>query len=206
MICIIDYNLGNKLSVKNALLKAGFENIISNSHSEIKKAKALILPGVGSFKEGMDNLKKLDLLKILSEEVLVNKKKILGICLGFQLMANESSENGKTKGLGWIDSNIEQIKTSKFKLPHVGWNESNIENNSNLIKNLYGKHLFYFNHSFAVRKNNDKNFKTILNCKYEDEFVALGVKNNIIGIQPHPEKSQLNGIQFLKNCFENINA
>ena len=114
MICIIDYNLGNKLSVKNALLKAGIDSVISSSHTEIKKASALILPGVGSFKEGMENLKKLDLLEILNEQVLINKKKILGICLGFQLMTNESSENGYTKGLGWIYSSIVEIKTSKL--------------------------------------------------------------------------------------------
>ena len=206
MICIIDYNLGNKLSVKNALLKAGFESVITNSHTEIKKASALVLPGVGSFKEGMENLKKLDLLEILNEQVLINKKKILGICLGFQLMTNDSSENGYTKGLGWIDASVEKIKTSKLKLPHVGWNDSSLKNHSDLIKNLDKKHLLYFNHSYAIRKNNDKNFKLILNCKYEDEFIALGVKKNIIGIQPHPEKSQLNGIQFLKNCFGNTNA
>ena len=201
MICIIDYDLGNKLSIKNALLKAGFESLISNSKEKIKSADSLILPGVGSFNEGMDNLKKLNLIEILNEQVLVKKKKILGICLGFQLMTQQSSENGLTKGLGWINSNVEQIKTLKLKLPHVGWNESFVKNKSNLLKKLDKKYLLYFNHTYAVRNNLDNKFKVILNCDYEDQFVCLGIKENIIGIQPHPEKSQLNGIQFLKNCF-----
>jgi len=202
MICIIDYELGNKLSIKNALSKAGFNSLISNSITEIKKADSLILPGVGSFREGMENLKRLNLIEILANEVIENKKKILGICLGFQLMANESSENGNTKGLGWINNKIESIKVSKLKLPHVGWNETKIKKDSGLIKNLDKNCLFYYNHTFAMRKNNDEKFQTIMNCEYEDQFISLGIKENIIGIQPHPEKSQLNGIQFLKNCFK----
>jgi len=201
MICIIDYDLGNKLSIKNALFKAGFESLISNSKEKIKSADSLILPGVGSFNEGMDNLKKLDLIDVLEEEVLVNKKKILGICLGFQLMANESSENGNTKGLGWINSSIEKLKVKSLKIPHVGWNNSKIINKSELIGQLNTDYLFYYNHSYAMRINEDKKFKIILGCEHEDSFISLGVKENIIGIQPHPEKSQLNGINFLKNCF-----
>ena len=202
MICIIDYELGNKLSIKNALSRAGFNSFISNSITEIKKADSLILPGVGSFKEGMENLKRLNLIEILTKEVIENKKKILGICLGFQLMANKSFENGETKGLGWINNKIESINVSKYKLPHVGWNETKKKHESPLIKNLDENCLFYYNHTFAMRENHDEKFQTIMSCEYEDQFISLGVKENIIGIQPHPEKSQLNGIQFLKNCFK----
>jgi|TARA_B110000238_G_C16097745_1_gene426863 glutamine amidotransferase len=206
MICIIDYELGNKLSIKNALSKAGFESLISNSKDEIKSADSLILPGVGSFNEGMDNLKKLDLIDILEEEVLGNKKKILGICLGFQLMANESSENGNTKGLGWINNSIELLKVKDLKIPHVGWNNSKVINKSKFIEQLNADNLLYYNHSYAMRINNDEKFKIILGCEHEDSFISLGAKENIIGIQPHPEKSQLNGIKFLKNCFGGFNA
>ena len=204
MICIIDYKIGNILSVKNALLKARLNCIVSNSHFEIKKAEALILPGVGSFQKGMKNLKDLNLIEILNEEVLVKKKKILGICLGFQLMANKSTEHGNNKGLGWIDCNVEKIKTINLRLPHVGWNNVVIHSKNNiLLKDLENKLLFYFNHSYCIEKIKDKNFQTILTCKYGTNFITLGKKFNIIGIQPHPEKSQLNGIKFLKNCFKN---
>ena len=123
MICIIDYELGNVLSVKNAIEKVGFKCVISRNLDDIADSKGIIMPGVGSFEKGILNLKKFDLVNILKNEVFNRKKKILGICLGFQLMCSFSEEFGNHDGLSWIDTKVKKIDSQNFRLPHVGWNK-----------------------------------------------------------------------------------
>ena len=202
MICIIDYNLGNVISIKNAVNKIGYDCIISSKISDIESSKILILPGVGSFQKGMENLKKNELIGILNEQVIEKKKTILGICLGFQLMCETSDEFGESKGLGWIDLTVKKIKHKNFRLPHVGWNKVELSKPNDLFNNINNNDLFYYNHSFCIKNSGDSDFKTIAKCNYNEEFVSVGFKKNIYGIQPHPEKSQRQGLAFLDNFIK----
>ena len=199
MICIIDYDLGNVMSVKNAITKIGLECKISRNEKDISESKAIILPGVGSFEKGIKNLKKYDLIKILNYNVIQNKKKILGICLGFQLMCKFSEEFGKHEGLSWIDAEVTKINSQKLRLPHVGWNKIKILQNSSLLKEIADNERLYFNHSYCVKSKITNEFNIIAECDYGENFIAAIHKENIYGIQPHPEKSQSYGLKILKN-------
>lgn len=203
MIAIIDYDLGNTLSVKNAVEKLGFKCEITNDKITINKSKYIILPGVGSFEKGISNLKKYNLTEILNEEIMVKKKKILGICLGFQLMCKNSEEFGLHEGLNWLDLKVTKIKNIKLRLPHVGWNKIKINHsNSNFFNNIENQNMFYFNHSYAVRNSNTYKFSDLMTCDYGENFVAALKHENIFCIQPHPEKSQKHGLQIIKNFIE----
>jgi glutamine amidotransferase len=205
MICIIDYDLGNVISVKNAINKIGFKCIISRKDDDILNSKGIILPGVGSFEKGINNLKKYNLIKILNQDVMQNKKKILGICLGFQLMCKTSEEFGCNKGLGWLNADVKKINTKKLRLPHVGWNKIKISNKrTDLFKNIDDKKMFYFNHSYCVYNNSENNFEVIAESNYGTKFVAVARLENIYGIQPHPEKSQKQGLKFLENFCKDL--
>lgn len=203
MIAIIDYDLGNTLSVKNAVEKLGFKCEITNDKITINKSKCIILPGVGSFEKGISNLKKYNLTEILNEEIMVKKKKILGICLGFQLMCKNSEEFGLHEGLNWLDLKVTKIKNIKLRLPHVGWNKIKINHsNSNFFNNIENQNMFYFNHSYAVRNSNTYKFSDLMTCDYGENFIAALKHENIFCIQPHPEKSQEHGLQIIKNFIE----
>lgn len=203
MITIINYEIGNTLSVKNAVEKLGYKSEITNSEEKIKKSSHIILPGVGSFEKGIFNLKKYNLINILNEEVLIKEKKFLGICLGFQLMCKTSEEFGFNEGLGWLDLKVTKIKSDKLRLPHVGWNTVEIHNpNSEFFKNINGQNMFYFNHSYAIKNSGPYKFLDIMTCKYQENFIAGLKHKNLFGIQPHPEKSQKQGLQVLKNFLE----
>ena len=152
MISIIDYEIGNTLSVKNAVEKLGYNCKITNKKDDISNSDSIILPGVGSFHKGISNLKKLNLIEILNEEVIVKKKKILGICLGFQLMCKNSNEFGLNNGLEWLDLKVRKINNKSLRLPHVGWNRINlIKNNSSFFHNINNNQMFYFNHTYAIK-------------------------------------------------------
>lgn len=202
MICIIDYDLGNVLSVKNAIKKLGFDCKISRDESEISKCRAIILPGVGSFEKGINNLKKYGLIKVLNYNVLQNKKKILGICLGLQLMCKYSEEFGEHQGLSWINARVKKINSNELRLPHVGWNKMKILQNNNLLKNIYEDERLYFNHSYCAKKELINKFNVLAECNYGEDFIAAIQQENIFGIQPHPEKSQNAGLKILKNFCE----
>ena len=202
-ICIIDYELGNVMSLQNALNKINIENKISRELEIINNSDFLILPGVGSFEKGMSQLKKFNLIEILNKEVLVKKKKILGICLGFHLMCKSSSEfDNSIEGLGWLNLNVEKLMAQNLRLPHTGWNTfSFIDNKSKTMKKIRNDNFLCFNHSYCIQKNTDQNFKILSKTLYGNEFISSGNKNNIYGIQPHPEKSQDVGLKFFKNLF-----
>ena len=200
MICVIDYGCGNLNSIKNAIDRLNFQCEVSSDPKIISKSDKIILPGVGAFSAAIEKLKKNNLDTILSEEVLNKKKPILGICLGFQLMFSESHEFKKTKGLDWISGSVTKIDTD-IRLPHNGWNTIKILKENELIDSNVEK-FFYFNHSLSV-KNNDDNFEILGKTFYGEEFISIGKKNNnIFGIQPHPEKSQIAGLEFLKKFLK----
>ncbi|HDZ17311.1 hypothetical protein LCGC14_0985680 [marine sediment metagenome] len=201
MIVIIDYGLGNLLSVANALRAIEVDAIISHKEEDIIKADKLILPGVGAFSNGMRNLKSRGLIKILNNEVFENKKPILGICLGIQLFAEMSHERGIHEGLGWIsNSSVDRIIPSdpSLKVPHVGWDVVKYKKNS-LFEGLQMNPEFYFVHSFYVNCSEDIITSTF---DYGGTFTASIMKENIYGTQFHPEKSQKNGLKMLKNFSE----
>jgi len=202
MIVIVDYGMGNLGSIRNIVKKAGYKSLISNNIEEISCASKLILPGVGNFKEAMVNLSRLNLIEPLNNKVLIDKTPILGICLGMQLMTS-FSEEGNVNGLDWIKG-----KTTKFrfpnqpeiKIPHMGWNEI-IQTNSHIINTEFEKpSRFYFVHSYYVtcEHKNDILHET----DYNGRFTSAFNKENIYGVQYHPEKSHVFGLQLMKNFIE----
>jgi glutamine amidotransferase len=199
MIVIIDYNMGNVGSIYNMIKKLGYESRITSSLDEIKKANKIILPGVGSFDNGIMNLKKLGLLEILNYKVLQEKVPIIGICLGMQLMTKKSEE-GKLEGLGWINGETIKFVSDKYKVPHMGWNTVNIKKYSKLFEGMDGEIRFYFVHSYYVKCSDTKDVLTT--TYYINEFVSSFEKNNIIGVQFHPEKSHKFGMQIFRNFIE----
>lgn len=201
-ITIIDYGMGNLHSVAKKIKALGHTPIITSDPKEIAKADKLILPGVGHFGKAMENLDKLRLVDVLNETTLSKKVPILGICLGMQLMANKSEE-GNTLGLGWIDTEVVKFNvkdTLKYKVPHTGWNQITMLKDSLLMKGIPDLSEFYFVHSYHLKSCNQNE---ILNeTEYEYSFTSAIEKNNIFGVQYHPEKSHDVGKQLLKNFIE----
>ncbi|MEN8880403.1 MAG: imidazole glycerol phosphate synthase subunit HisH [Polaribacter sp.] len=196
MIAIIDYKVGNLGSIENMLKKLGVEAIITNNIQEIEAAHKLILPGVGAFDEGMKKLKESGLIPTLDKMVKEDKKPILGICLGMQLMTKKSEE-GSLSGLGWIDAEVIKfnLNDTSFKVPHMGWNYVNPVKENNLIQTE--EHArFYFVHSYYVKCNKSEHI--LAKSHHGIEFVSVFQSDNIIGIQSHPEKSHKYGLSFLK--------
>lgn len=199
MITIIDYHMGNIRSVAKAFKKLNVPFVVSNDAGDIKKATHLILPGVGAFGDGMENLKKLHLIPLLEDEVFKRKKPFLGICIGMQLMATSGQEYGNHKGLGWVKGEVRrfQVDEKKYKIPHIGWNDIAILKKEPLFKEVPGGSDVYFVHSYHLVPEN----KNVIaaTCEYGETFVAALQKDNIFGVQFHPEKSQMLGIKVIEN-------
>jgi glutamine amidotransferase len=200
MITIIDYGAGNVKSVQNMLKKIGVESILTKSINEIETASKLILPGVGHFDYGMQQLQKSGLIDTLNKKVIDQKTPLLGICLGAQMLGNKSEE-GTEKGLGWIDMDVVKFDTEKLsnnlKVPHMNWNEINIKKLSPLFNKLNNESRFYFVHTYHMKTNNPEDILSTSNYGYE--FVSGVQKDNIWGMQFHPEKSHKFGMQLLSN-------
>tara|TARA_B100001559_G_scaffold319161_1_gene327872 strand:- start:174 stop:785 length:612 start_codon:yes stop_codon:yes gene_type:complete len=195
-VLILDYGMGNIFSVKNALEYLGAKVEISSNSAQISKREYIILPGVGSFAKAMEKIKYLK-IDLGIKDAVKKKNKILGICLGFQLLCNSSSEGGNQEGLGLINDDIIKMDNNFGKVPHVGFNSIKIEKNSDLFYGVKDGSDFYFNHSYFL-KNGNQDFVTST-CMNNNDFVSSYCKNNIYGTQFHPEKSQSNGLIILKN-------
>lgn len=201
MIGIIDYGLGNIRAFSNIYESLDIPNKIVKVENDFDGVQKIILPGVGAFDYAINSLKESLLLSRLNYEVLECNKPVLGICVGMQMMAN-NSEEGKLDGLGWIDAtvkkfNIENDDIKKFPLPHMGWNKVTNLIESDLLKNLNNESRFYFLHSYYFDERNSSD--AIAQSAYVEEFTSIIKKNNIYGVQFHPEKSHENGVQILKN-------
>ena len=201
-VMIVDYGMGNLHSVKKKLLRLKVTPIISSDPNEIMKADKLILPGVGHFKKAMENLRERNLIDALHKAVLEDKKPILGICLGMQLMAKKSEE-GNAEGLGWFDADVVKFQVEdnlRFKVPHTGWNDVKQLKGSRLTEGLPDQAAFYFVHAFHCRVQNTSDM--LHETKYEYTFTSAYEKENIFGVQYHPEKSHDVGEKLLKNFID----
>ena len=196
-ICLIDLDSGNIGSVKNILKYLDVNFCITNKESDIKNSSHLILPGVGSFSSLMKKIVNLKFDKIFEEEVIMKKKYYLGICVGMQILAKYGHEFGKFKGVGVIDGEVKKIESKDFPLPHIGWNNIEIKKNSLLFNDINNNSDFYFVNSYALKCNCKDDILSTTN--YNEDFVSSIQKENIFGVQFHPEKSQQDGLKLIKN-------
>jgi len=199
MLIIIDYGMGNLGSLANMLKKIRTPAKISSDIGDIESAEKLILPGVGSFDHGMQKLQELKLIDILNKKVIKDKTPILGICLGMQ-MFTKTSEEGAQQGLGWVDANTVKFnmdKDSAFKIPHMGWDTLDIKKSHFLVQDTDRNAMYYFVHSYHVVCNRSED--VLSTSHYGYDFVSSLAKDNIIGVQFHPEKSHKYGMKLLEN-------
>jgi glutamine amidotransferase len=202
-VTIVDYNSGNISSVINSFNEVAKDKVNIKVTSELNKIKLsdkIVLPGQGSFKSCIDALNNIDgLVDALNEFVKINKKPLLGICVGLQMFADIGHEEAETKGLGWISGKVSKIdnQNGKYKLPHIGWNQINIVKDSKIFKNIENNSHMYFVHSYEFVPE-DKNFISAT-TDYSSNIVCSVEKENIFGTQFHPEKSDKIGLKIINN-------
>lgn len=206
MVSIIDYGMGNLGSVVNMLKYLGVKSKIIKTSQEILESEKIIFPGVGSWDNAIKKIHENGIFDALNQQVLNNEVSLLGICLGMQLMF-DNSEEGVLPGLGWISGEVKKFKFNesivnekKFKIPHMGWNTVSSSRLTILNNKLDDGTRFYFVHSYFVNCKDDANI--LMTCNYGKEFVCAVNKNNIWGVQFHPEKSHKYGMQLMKNFME----
>jgi glutamine amidotransferase len=197
---IIDYGVGNLGSLVNILKRIGVAALVSRSAEELAGASHLILPGVGRFDHGITKLRQLGLHETLEKLVFNEKKPILGICLGMQLLCNHSEE-GNQPGLGWIDADVTKFippaDNPGLRIPHMGWNSVDYRPDHALFRDPFLEERFYFTHSYKVKCKRPSDVVAI--TSYGAEFVSVFNSGNIFGVQFHPEKSLKNGMKLLGN-------
>lgn len=197
MITIIDYGVGNVRSVANMLNKIGEPSLITDNPDDIRAATSLILPGVGAFDTAMNELEKRGLKELLHQKVMIEKTQVLGICLGMQLLT-DGSEEGKEKGFGWIPGFAYRFpQSAEWKVPHMRWNSVTATGESPLLSELEDDARFYFVHSYYVKAEERQH--AILSTEYGLSFDAALQKDNIMGVQFHPERSHKFGLKLLYN-------
>jgi len=200
MITIVDYGMGNLLSVENAFAKIGFAVRVTDKPEEILSAAGVVLPGVGAFSDAVKCLRRTGLDEAVIECAAMGVP-LLGICLGFQLMFSVSFEDGEYRGLDIFSGEVRRL-SGRVKVPHMGWNQVEIENQSPLLEGVEDGTFFYFVHSYYV-KPEDENIITA-STTYGSRFTSMVGKDNVFGIQFHPEKSSSKGLIILKNFGEMV--
>ena len=199
IVGVVNYGMGNLHSVLRKLKLVGANYKLIESPDHFESVDKIILPGVGHFGQAMENLREKEFIEPLHKFAIIDKKPILGICLGMQLMTSYSEE-GNSKGLDWIQGEVKHFNVSnklRYKVPHMGWNKIQISKSSKLFKNINTGSEFYFVHSYYFKSNHLSNNLNITN--YESDFVSAFEKENIYGVQYHPEKSFEAGTQLFKN-------
>ena len=205
-VTIVDYQSGNISSVINSFTEVAKGKINLEVTSDIKKIKSsdkIVLPGQGSFKRCVDSLSGINgLVDSLNEFTIVNKKPLLGICVGLQMFADIGYEEAETKGLGWISGKVSKIdnQNGKFKLPHIGWNEIEIQKESKIFKDIKNKSHMYFVHSYEFIPED----KSVISATtdYSSKIVCSVEKDNLFGTQFHPEKSDKTGLKIIENFIK----
>jgi glutamine amidotransferase len=199
-VVIVDYGMGNLRSIQRKLLRHGVNSRVGASPQEIAAADRLIFPGVGHFAAGMTNLRQSGLLDVLNERVMVDRTPIMGICLGMQLFSKFSEEGG-AEGLGWIDARTVKFRgnrtSSTVKVPHVGWNTFRAVHPSRFFEGVREDQKFYYTHSYHLECADPADVLAVTGYGYE--FTSAVRRDNIFGVQFHPEKSHLEGLQVLLN-------
>jgi glutamine amidotransferase len=200
-VAIVDYEMGNIKSIENAINHVGDFNIkITADGDSLLQADIIILPGVGAFPDAMQKLKERNLVAVLNEAVITNKTPTLGICLGMQLLFDSSEEKVVTNGLGWIPGNVVYMKPKgNLRVPHIGWNSLILTGHDSLFSFLDHDKDFYFVHSLYAQCDD---CNVLARFQYGDAMVAAVKKDNIVGMQFHPEKSQKNGLTALRSFFD----
>ncbi len=196
-VCILDYGSGNVKSVFNLFSSIADGVVVSNDPKELLNASHIVLPGVGAFGTAMRKIRVTLPMDVLEQTVLVEKKPFLGICVGMQVMANRGREFGEHAGLGWIAGSVEALHANALPLPHVGWNNLACKRASPLLAGLGDNPDFYFVHSFVFRPENPEH--ELATTSYGEEFCCAIQRENLYGVQFHPEKSQRAGILLVKN-------
>ena len=198
-VLIVDYKMNNLGSISRALEECGAQVIVSDDFHDAAQADKIVLPGIGAFPDAMKNLHKLNWVDVLQEEVKVKKKPVLGICLGMQLLATEGQEIILTDGLGFIPGVVKKLVpvANEEKIPHIGWNEVYQKSSTLLFKDIPQGADFYFVHSFVVVPVQEEAVQAI--TPHGGFFAAAIQKDNIFGVQFHPEKSMPVGMRLLKN-------
>ena len=200
-LAIVDYGMGNIKSLASAFKYLGASNIIvTSSHEKLKRASKIILPGVGAYTDAMSKIKDSQIDRILEELITQDKKPVLGICLGMQLLAESSMEGGFTQGLSFVKGALTKLPAAGVKVPHVGFDQVSVDKNLRLYSGFNeGGADFYFTHSYSLQSEDMIN---PCYCNYGKTFIASFEKENIAGVQFHPELSQKNGLKLLKNYIE----
>ena len=201
-VVIVDYGLGNLWSVRNSFELMGADVIVSSDPSVVSTSKCLILPGVGNFSSGMQNLQARGLVDALNEAVLANGVPFLGICLGMQLLADESEEAPGVRGLGWIPGKVQRFRENTIRLPHIGFNAAAASVNvSQFFAQVDGDSPdFYFVHSYCFHPDDERHI--LARTTYGSEFVSAVGKGRIVGVQFHPEKSQSSGLRLISDFLK----
>ena len=202
-VTIVDYNSGNISSVINSFKEVAKDKVnieVTSDLNNIKSSDKVVLPGQGSFKSCVDALNSINgLVEILNEFAVTNKKPLLGICVGLQMFADLGYEETETKGLGWISGKVSKIdnQNGKFKLPHIGWNEIEIQKESQIFKDIKNKSHMYFVHSYEFIPED----KSVISATtdYSSKIVCSIERDNLFGTQFHPEKSDKTGLNMIKN-------
>lgn len=199
MVGIVDYGMGNLLSVSHAVEWAGGIIRICRTPKDLANMERIVLPGVGAFRDCMRNLKERGLIDILHEVVLGEKRPILGICLGMQVMARKSFEGGEHPGLGWLEADVVRLRPDdpSLRVPQIGWNDVTFQRDSALFKGLPERPDFYFVHSYYMQC--DKPVDVLATCDYGGAVTAAVGRDNIVATQFHPEKSQDYGLRVIEN-------
>ena len=200
-VAIIDAGIGNVLSVQNALKILSVDSIVSSDPKVLQSASHLILPGVGSFSGGMEGLEARGLVEVIQNEARSGKR-ILGICLGMQLLASEGTEHKRCKGLDIIPGIVEKIKVEKsgLRLPHIGWNDVRITGDHSIVQGFTTDPIFYFVHSYCFMPEDNSVIAGVTDYGYD--ITAVIEQKNVFGAQFHPEKSHSDGLHILRNFLE----
>jgi len=203
MIAIVDYGLGNINAIYTVFNNLNIPVVIASTSAQLEKCDKIILPGVGAFDYAMSKLSKSGMRDTLDKLVINDKKIVLGICVGMQMLT-KCSEEGSGSGLAWIDAEVKKFDQNKFEkkisIPHMGWNNIIVQKNNPLLKGFESEAFFYFLHSYYCETNSKNNILSL--TKYGHEFASAINCGNIFGVQFHPEKSHDSGIKLLKNFSE----
>jgi imidazole glycerol-phosphate synthase subunit HisH len=201
-VVIVDYGMGNVKSILSTLNYLNIDKVIlSNSIKDFEKADKIILPGVGNFGKAINIIKNKKIDIHLRKIVIEQKKPLLGICLGMQLMSTSSTEQGFNNGLAYVKGEVIKFDNSIVKVPHVGFNQVKINKNSKLFEGISDGADFYFTHSYRLQSKENIN-QTI--CNYQGDFIAGFELDNLCGVQFHPELSQSNGLRLFTNFINNF--